>query len=581
MSNHALPTSRPTGALPHTSPNVLFDPLLNKGTAFSAAERDAFHLHGLLPFSERTLDEQVACRLVALRSLATDLDRYVALRDLQDSNETLFYALLRRHTEELLPIVYTPTVGAGCQRFSHLFRHPRGLFVSYPYQNRIREMLAHPRFDNVKVIVVTDGERILGLGDLGAGGMGIPIGKLALYVACGGLHPATTLPVTLDVGTDNQANLDDPLYIGWRHERVRGNAYDEFIAAFIDAVSERWPNVLLQWEDFARQNAGRLLSQYRDRLCTFNDDIQGTAAVATGAILAALGKTGVSLAEQRVAILGGGSAGCGIAVMLRSAMIEAGLAPDEASRRIYMLDRNGLLTDDLPDVAGAGGARAPFVHSAAEVAGWKAAGSGGITLLDVMKNARPGILVGVCGQAGAFSEGVVREMASHCARPVIFPLSNPTSNCEATLADLVRWTDGRVVAGTGSPTAPVEYEGRVHRADQTNNAYIFPGVGLAAVALGIARLPDNLFMVAGRALASMSPARQDADAMLLPPVSALHDVACTIAVEVGMQAYKDGLLHGDITPERIEPLIRSVIWEPSYFAQAGDLQDGAVTGRPC
>lgn len=549
---------------------------MNKGTAFSAQERDVFSLNGLLPYSERTLDRQVMCRLAALRELGTDLDRYVALRDIQDTNETLFYALLRQHIDELLPIIYTPTVGTACQRFSQLFRRPRGLFVSYPHRRRIREMLAHPRFDGVKVIVVTDGERILGLGDLGVGGMGIPIGKLALYVACGGLHPAATLAITLDVGTDNPANLDDPLYVGWRSRRVRGEAYDEFIAAFIDAVTERWPDVLLQWEDFAKANANRLLKAYRDRLCSFNDDIQGTAAVATGALLAALAKTGVPLVEQRIAILGAGSAGCGIASMLCSVMTAEGLAPDEAARRIYLLDRDGLVTDAVAAATGMDEASRRFAHNAAELSQWRMAGSGGIQLLDVVKNARPGVLVGVCGQAGAFTEEAVREMASYCARPVIFPLSNPTTSCEATLADLVNWTEGRAIVGMGSPVEPVEYEGHVYRAAQTNNVYIFPGVGLAAVALHIPYLSDDLFMVAARALASMSPARLDPDATFLPPVSALHDVARKIAGEVGRQAYKEGLLPREIRPDQIEALIDAAVWDPSYCSQAASLQTSAT-----
>ena len=326
---------------------LLADPQFNKGTAFSETEREEFDLHGLLPPNVATLDEQISRRLQALRGYETDLERYAILRELQDTNETLFYALLVENLEELLPIVYTPTVGAGCQQFSRLFRKPRGLFLSIPHKDRIDRILAHPRFDQVEAIVVTDGERILGLGDQGAGGMGIPIGKLALYTGCGGLHPATTLPILLDVGTDNPDCLADPLYVGWRHERVRGQDYDDFIEAFVSAVAKRWPRVLLQWEDFAKNNATRLLERYRDRLCTFNDDVQGTAAVATGTLLAAINVTGVPLTEQRVAVLGAGSAGCGIAGLIRAAMHDAGLPESEASSRFFMVDRDGLLVDGM------------------------------------------------------------------------------------------------------------------------------------------------------------------------------------------------------------------------------------------
>src|SRR5271165_3231380 len=323
---------------------LLADPLLNKGTAFTEAERDAFDLHGLLPPGIGTLEEQASRRLQVLRSFETDLERYAFLRDLQDTNETLFLALLVQYLEELLPIVYTPTVGLGCQQFSKLFRKPRGVFLSLPHQNRIKQILAHPQFDKVEAIVVTDGERILGLGDQGAGGMGIPIGKLGLYAGCGGLHPATTLPIMLDVGTGNLERLHDPLYIGWRHERGRGQEYDDFIETFVKAVAKRWPHVLLQWEDFAKNNATRLLERYRDRLCTFNDDVQGTAAVATGTLLSAINVTGTPLTDQRFAVLGAGGAGCGISNLLLGAMIDAGVPPAEARRRFYLIDRDGLLT---------------------------------------------------------------------------------------------------------------------------------------------------------------------------------------------------------------------------------------------
>jgi malate dehydrogenase (oxaloacetate-decarboxylating) len=540
---------------------LLADPRLNKGTAFSESEREAFSLHGLLPPNVSTLDEQVSRRLQALRGYETDLERYAILRELQDTNETLFYALLVDNLEEMLPIVYTPTVGAGCQQFSRLFRKPRGLFLSIPHKNRIDRIFAQPRFDTVEAIVVTDGERILGLGDQGAGGMGIPIGKLALYTGCGGLHPATTLPILLDVGTDNPDRLADPLYVGWRHERVRGQEYDDFIEAFVSAVVKRWPRVLLQWEDFAKNNATRLLERYRDRLCTFNDDVQGTAAVATGTLLAAINVTGVPLTEQRVAVLGAGSAGCGIASLIRAAMRDAGLAESEAASRFFMVDRDGLLLDGNTGLASF---QLPFVQKKQVVEGWKLSHPDKIGLLDVVRNARPTVLIGVSGQAGAFSEPIVRAMAECNKRPVIFPLSNPTSREEATPADIETWTEGRALIGVGSPFPPITRDGSRFKIDQTNNSYIFPGVGLGALAVGAGRVSDGMFMAAAKALAASSPARDNPKHNLLPPVGALREVALTVALAVALQAHKEGLV-ADGPTDQIEQRIRAKIWTPRYL----------------
>ncbi|WP_144161145.1 NAD-dependent malic enzyme [Paraburkholderia sp. BCC1885] len=539
---------------------LLATPLLNKGTAFTESERDAFDLHGLLPPTIGTLEEQVSRRLQALRSFATDLERYAFLRDLQDTNETLFFSLLVQNLEELLPIVYTPTVGAGCQQFSRLFRKPRGLFLSLPHKKRIASILAHPSFDKVEAIVVTDGERILGLGDQGAGGMGIPIGKLALYTGCGGLHPATTLPILLDVGTDNPDCLNDPLYIGWRHERVRGEEYDDFIETFVSAVAKRWPHVLLQWEDFAKNNATRMLEKYRDRLCTFNDDVQGTAAVATGTLLSAINVTGVPLTEQRIAVMGAGSAGCGIASLIRKAMTDAGLSDSEAGKRFFMVDRDGLLVEGMDGIASF---QQPFLQDKAALANWKLDHPDRVALLDVVRNAKPTVLIGVSGQAGAFSEPVVRAMAEHNARPVIFPLSNPTSRAEATPGDLEAWSEGRAVIGTGSPFPALERKGAKFKVDQTNNSYIFPGVGLGAIAVKASRVTDQMFMAAAKALAAASPARSDPGKNLLPPVTSLRDVSITVALAVALQAHKEGLTQG-VSTDQIEGLIRSKVWTPHY-----------------
>src|SRR3954453_23725358 len=518
--------------------DLLNSPLLNKGTAFTDEERDAFDLHGLLPPMVSTLEEQAARRLQAMRQLPNDFERYVFLRGLQDTNEVLFYALLVRHLEELLPIVYTPTVGLGCQHFSQAFRKPRGLFLSIPHKERIARILGHPRFDTVEAIVVTDGERILGLGDQGAGGMGISISKLSLYTGCGGLPPATTLPILLDVGTDNPERLSDPLYIGWRHERLRGQAYDDFIEAFVSAVVKRWPHVLLQWEDFARDNATRLLERYRDRLCTFNDDVQGTAVVAAGTLLAAVNVTGLPMREQRVAVLGAGGAGCGISALLLRAMIEDGLPEAEARERFYLVDRDGLLVEGMPALMPF---QQAFVQSRNSVSNWELEIEGHIGLRDVVHNARPTVLIGVSGQPGAFSEDVVREMAAQTKRPVIFPLSNPTSRAEATPIDVIAWTEGRAVIGTGSPFPPLLKNGAYVRVDQTNNSYVFPGIGLAAIAVHARRISDGMLMAAARALADVSPARLNPHAPLPPLVSELRDVSLRVAQAVAMQARKDGL----------------------------------------
>ncbi len=541
---------------------LLDNPLLNKGTAFSQEERDAFGLNGFLPPHVGNLDEQVDRRLQALRALPTDLDRYVFMRELQDVSETLYYALLTRNIEELLPVIYTPTVGLGCQRFSHFYRRPRGLFLSLPHQDKLDQIFANPRFDDVECIVVTDGERILGLGDQGAGGMGIPIGKLAIYSAAGGIDPATTLPILLDVGTNNPALLADPLYIGWGHERVRGQAYDDFIEAFIQAVKRRWPKALLQWEDFHKNNANRLLERYRDSLCTFNDDIQGTASVATGTLLAAVQVTGVPLTEQRIVILGGGSAGIGIAELILRAMTEQGLPEDQARQRFYIVGRHGLVTDQTPNLDTF---QQGFVQKQQDLGGWQLDAPGRIGLLDVMRNARPTVLVGVSGQPGIFTEDVIREMASHVERPIIFPLSNPTSCVEAQPSELVRWTEGRAIIGTGSPFQPFEYQGRVHYFAQTNNSYIFPGVGLAVLAVHARRVTDGMFLAAAKALAELSPARNAEGASLLPPLATMREVSSHIAVAVARQARAEGLTE-DLSDERIEALISDKMWEPRYFA---------------
>ena len=539
---------------------LLNDPLLNKGTAFTEAERDAFDLHGLLPPHVAELDYQVQRRLAAFHGLGSDLQRYVFLRGLQDSNETLFYALLTRNIEEMMPVVYTPTVGLGCQLFSHVFRKPRGLFLSLPHQELIPRILSHPRYDRINAIVVSDGERILGLGDQGAGGMGIPIGKLSLYTACAGLHPATTLPVLLDAGTDNSDHLRDPLYIGWQHERVRGAAYDDLVSTFVEAVRRRWPHVLLHWEDFAIGNANRLLARYRDSLCTFNDDIQGTAAIAVGTLLSAINVTGVPLSEQRIAVLGAGSAGTGICALLLRAMVESGLNEKQARECFYLVDRPGLL---LAGMNGLQPFQAPFAQDPGRVAGWTHKMPGTIGLEDVVANARPTVLIGTSGQAQSFTESAVRTMAKNIKRPVIFPLSNPTERSEAAPADLDAWTEGRAVVATGSPFPPLKRGGKEFRIDQNNNAYVYPGIGLGAIAVRARRISDRMFLAAANAIAAQSPAKRDPEANLLPPLTAIRKLSFEVAFAVARQAQKEGCAEA-LSEEQTAAAIHAKMWQPVY-----------------
>ena len=539
---------------------LLHNSRLNKGTAFSEEERTAFGLHGLLPPHVGTLEDQRERRLRVLASRNTAFGKYSNMRDLQDNCETLFYSLIAHHTEEMLPIVYTPDVGEGCQRFSEIWRRPRGLFLSYTHKDRIEEILSDPRYDEVRCIVVSDGERILGLGDQGAGGMGIPIGKMALYTALGGIPPEHCLPILLDVGTDNEALLHEPFYIGWQHKRIRGAEYDEFIEEFVTAVERRWPHILLQWEDFAGINAAILLKRYRDRLCTFNDDIQGTAAIVTGALLAAVRATGLPLKEQTIAMFGAGSAGLGIAELLIAEMKEEGLTEEQARKRIYAIDRNGLL------VEGCEGIRAdqePLVRKKADVAGWKLAGTGAISLLDVARNAHVTILVGTSAQTGAFTEEIVREMANHTARPIIFPLSNPTSKAEATPADLMRWTAGRVLVGTGSPFEPVEVNGKLVRISQVNNSFIFPGLALGILVSRTSRVSDAMIMASAKALASLSPTIADPSAPLLPPIADCRKVSRVVAEAVAKQAMADGTAE-KVDDKTLRQRLHDYVWEPVY-----------------
>lgn len=539
---------------------LITNPLLNKGMAFTQQEREEFNLLGLLPSQETTLATQLARSYEAFRNKSSNLEKYIYLRDLQDSNETLFYRLICEHIEELMPIVYTPTVGLGCEQYSHIYRRPRGLFIAYFNRDRIPAILAHPRFNDVKVIVVSDGERILGLGDQGAGGMGIPIGKLALYSACAGIHPASTLPILLDTGTNNPRLQNDSLYIGWHHERIRGKEYDDFIAQFVDAVKKRFPHVLLQWEDFAQQNANPILARYRDQLCTFNDDIQGTAAVAVGTLLAAIHVTEGRLRDQRIVIVGAGSAGCGIGHLMKQAMIEDGLTEKEANEHFYLIDKEGLLLDDMPSLLSF---QKPFAQSKEMLASWNLQNSNHVTLYDVIRNIHPTLLVGVSGQAGIFTEEIIRTMSQHVERPIIFPLSNPTERCEATPLDVLKWSNGKAIIGTGSPFAPIKKEDVLLRIDQTNNSYIFPGLGLGLIAVKAKQVTDKMFMVAAKTLAECSPARLNKNANLLPSLSDIRNVSFQIALAVAQEAIAENLAQFDSSKDLSEH-IKHLIWFPDY-----------------
>ena len=540
--------------------DILENPLLNKGTAFSAQERRRYGLLGLLPPHVESLEQQVVRAYDAFMRKGDDLERHIYLRNLQDTNETLFYRLIDEHLMEMMPIIYTPVVGEACQQFSEIYRRPRGLFIPYPEREQIDEMLANARADDVQVIVVTDGERILGLGDQGAGGMGIAIGKLSLYTACGGIDPSTTLPVLLDAGTNNEDVLQDPLYIGWRNPRIQGQAFDEFVDLFVQAVKRRWPNVLLQFEDFAKSTASPLLERYRDQLCTFNDDIQGTAAVAAGTLFSALKQTGKQLGEQNILFVGAGSAGCGIADLLVATMIENGMQEAEARAHIFMVGRRGLLHDDMQGLLSFQRRHAqPYVR----VRDWADEGSGEITLMSVLQQAHPSVLIGVSGQPGLFTRELVTTMAGYCDRPMIFPLSNPTSRAEATPEDLLRWTHGQALVATGSPFPAVELDGCTYPISQSNNSYIFPGLGLGVLASGARRISDGLFMAASVALGEYP--RQTAFDMepLLPSLDEIRQVSRYIARAVARQAQREGLAE-TMSDAALEEKIDSMFWQPEY-----------------
>lgn len=547
------------GMVDVTGRQLLANRYLNKGTAFTAEERLRFGIDGLIPPVIEDLDTQLTRVAGEYADKSTDVERHVFLRALQDRNSVLFYSYVQRNLEELLPIVYTPTVGLACQRWSRDYRRERGLFLSWPLRHRVEEMLENVIGDwDVDVIVVTDGERVLGLGDLGVGGMGIPVGKLALYTAAGGVDPSRTLPVVLDVGTDNEALLSDPLYLGWRHQRVRGDDYDDLVDRFVEVVGRRFPGVLLQWEDFAQIHANRLLERHRGHICSFNDDIQGTAAVTVAAIVAGLAITETPVDELRLVVVGAGSAGTGIASQAVRALVEAGLSEDDALRRCWLVDRDGLLHDRMD---GLHPFQQPLARPWAEISDWDDDEDGVIELLDVVTRVGPHALVGVTGQPGLFSEAVIRAQAAQVTRPIVLPLSNPTPRSEAIPADIVAWTDGRALIGTGSPFPPVVFGGTETPIAQVNNVYVFPGIGLGAVAVKPRAVSDEMLTAAATAIGQIASQRRTAT--LLPPITETRAVAREVALAVARTAVAQGLAE-PLTDAEIAVRVDASTWHPVY-----------------
>jgi malate dehydrogenase (oxaloacetate-decarboxylating) len=537
---------------------VLDDPLTNKGTAFTEAERSDLGLRGLLPAGVETLERQVRRRYQAYQEQPTDIARHINLRALQDTNEMLFYQLVADHIEEMLPILYTPTVGQACQRFSEIYRRPRGLFIAYPDRDRIGEILRNRPRREVDVIVVTDGQRVLGLGDLGIGGMGIPIGKLSLYTALGGIDPARTLPVLLDVGTDNAELLDDPMYLGWRHRRIAGARYDDFVDRFVQAVRAELPGVLVQWEDFATAHALPILERYREQVLSFNDDIQGTAAVVLAALSAGAAATGLRLRDQTVVMLGAGSAGIGVCEQVVRSMMVGGLDEQGARARVCVVDVNGLLTTDRPDLDPA---QRRLAQPSAAVPSREPGRPAG--LIDVIDAVHPTALIGLSTASGAFTEEVVRRIAAHTKRPIIMPLSNPTSRSEARPQDLADWTGGRALVATGSPFPPMRVGDASIPVAQCNNIYIFPGVGLAVTAVQATRVTDAMMTAAAAAVGDAATIRRDPYGTLLPDRAQLADTATAVARAVGKAAVADAVAPA-LTDDQVDQAIHRTRWLPHY-----------------
>ena len=539
---------------------VLSTPLLNKGVAFTQEEREELGLKGLLPPAVLTLEEQARRAYEQFCSQPDDLLKNVYLTALHDRNEVLFYRILTDHLREMLPIVYTPTVGVAIQRYSHEYRKPRGVYLSINDPSGIEEAFANigATAENIDLVVVTDGEGILGIGDWGVGGINIAIGKLAVYTAAVGIDPSRVLPVILDVGTNREELLNNPFYIGNRHPRITGEAYDEFIDTFVRAVNKQFPKALFHWEDFSSRNARKILDKYRHDICTFNDDIQGTGAVSLAAVLSAVKASGVPLSEHRVVVFGAGTAGIGIADQVRDAMVRVGVSEEESYKRFWCIDRNGLVTDNMKDLLDF---QMPYARKEAEVSEWKQ--NGVIGLAEVVKHVKPTILIGTSTVAGAFKEEIVKEMASHVERPIILPMSNPTPLAEAKPADLIKWTEGRALVATGSPFEPVTYNGVTYVIGQSNNALIFPGLGLGTIVVRASVMTDGMFAAAAEAVASMVDTSQPG-APILPEVEELRNISEMVAIEVAKVAVAEGVARENLSDNDIKIAVKEAIWEPEY-----------------
>jgi malate dehydrogenase (oxaloacetate-decarboxylating) len=539
---------------------VLETPLLNKGTAFTHQERLELGIEELLPPAVLSLDQQAMRAYSQLRAQPSDLLKNVYLEALHDRNEVLFYRLLADHLRELLPVVYDPTVGEAIRQYSHEYRRPRGVFLSIDQPDEIEVAFDNLGLgsDDVDLIVASDAEEILGIGDWGVGGIDIAVGKLAVYTAAAGVDPARVIPVSLDVGTDNEGLLTDPLYLGNRHSRIRGPRYDAFIDAYVRTATRLFPMALLHWEDFGPSNSRRILERYRDRICTFNDDIQGTGAIVLAAALGAARVSGTPMRDQRLVVFGAGSAGIGIADQLRDAMVRDGASQEEATRRIWCVDRQGLLTDDMQDLRDF---QLPYARPAAEVSGWKRDGESGIGLEEVVAQAKPTMLLGTSTVHGAFTERVVREMASHVERPIIFPISNPTENIEAMPDQLIPWTNGRALVAVGIPVPPVTYERETYAIGQANNALLYPGLGLGAIVARASRVSDGMVVAAAEAVAGLVDVSRPG-ASLLPLVENLRATSATVAVAVAEQAGLEGLARVELTDTLRQ--VRDAMWQPVY-----------------
>lgn len=539
---------------------ILGSAKLNKGCAFTEKERDIFGLMGLLPHRVETLEEQVARTYEQYNEHHTNLGKNIYLNVLHDYNETLFYKLVSLHLEEMLPVIYTPTVGEAVQRFSLELRKPRGLYISYCDRDRIHEILEHRLPPHVTLSVVTDGEAVLGIGDQGIGGINISTAKLMVYTLCGNINPHCVLPIQLDVGTNNSYLLNDPMYLGWRHERITGSDYDDFIDAFVQAIIKKFPHIFLHWEDIGRDNARRILTRYKDNICTFNGDMQGTGVVALACVLAGVIASGMPLPQHRIVIMGAGTAGVGIADQIHNALCRAGMSDQEARNHFWLLDKTGLLTDRsklLPF-------QRPYARPHEEVNEWQFDDANLISLRDVVKNVKPTILIGVSTASGAFTEDIVKMMCESIERPIIMPLSNPTSLAEAKPEDLIKWTEEKAIIATGSPFPDVLYNGKWHRIAQSNNAFAFPGIGLGVIAAKTKFLTDDMLWAATQALRDCSPVKQDKTAPLLPKLSDTAVVSFNVALAVAEEARKQGIAQ---IPEDIDlkKFIRKIMWVPKYY----------------